>query len=203
METRSHDLSSSSSSWLAHQLSLAVDVRARLPPLRANSKKQTIRALATCCRRTTAMMRSLVFAAAALSATAFAPARPSTAVAPAAEPSLSTLVAAPRAAVVLMAVPKSRTSKKKTRQRKANWFAKANIQRERALTLGRSVLSEGEGSFIYNPDEEDDDEDDDEYEDDDEDDEDDEEDDEAQQGAASCVPGSCASGEQCLVVGPG
>merc|ERR1719298_221231 len=74
-----------------------------------------------------------------------------------------------------MAVPKSRTSKKKTRQRKANWFAKANIQRERALTLGRSVLSEGEGSFIYNPDEEDDDEDDDEYEDDDEDDEEDDE----------------------------
>ena len=128
------------------------------------------------------MMRSLAFAVAALSAThiaAFAPAR-STAVAPSAAPSLSTLVAAPRAAVVLMAVPKSRTSKKKTRQRKANWFAKANIQRERALTLGRSVLSEGEGSFIYNPDEEDDDEDDDEYEDDDEDDEDedDEEDDE-------------------------
>merc|ERR1711990_229015 len=70
------------------------------------------------------------------------------------------------------AVPKSRTSKKKTRQRKANWFAKANIQRERALTLGRSVLSEGEGSFIYNPDDEDDDEDDDdEYEDDEEDEE--------------------------------
>merc|ERR1719498_1075431 len=113
------------------------------------------------------MMRSLVFAAAALSATAFAPARPSTALAP----------VATREAVVLMAVPKSRTSKKKTRQRKANWFAKANIQRERALTLGRSVLSEGEGSFIYNPDEEDYD-DDDEYEDDDEEEEDDEEDDE-------------------------
>merc|ERR1719201_1540134 len=79
----------------------------------------------------------------------------------------------------MMAVPKSRTSKKKTRQRKANWFAKANIQRERALTLGRSVLSEGEGSFIYNPDDEDDDEDDDdEYEDDDE----EEEDDSAAQG---------------------
>ena len=122
------------------------------------------------------MMRSLVFAAAALSATAFAPARPSTALAPSAAPSLSTLVTAPRAAVVLMAVPKSRTSKKKTRQRKANWFAKANIQRERALTLGRSVLSEGEGSFIYNPDEEDDDEDD-EYEDDDEEEEDDDEED--------------------------
>ena len=126
------------------------------------------------------MMRSLAFAVAALSAThiaAFAP-RPSTALAPAAASSLSTVVA-PRAAVVLMAVPKSRTSKKKTRQRKANWFAKANIQRERALTLGRSVLSEGEGSFIYNPDEEDDDEDDDEYEDDeDEEDEDDEDDEE-------------------------
>ena len=125
------------------------------------------------------MMRSLAFAVAALSAThiaAFAP-RPSTALAPAAASSLSTAVA-PRAAVVLMAVPKSRTSKKKTRQRKANWFAKANIQRERALTLGRSVLSEGEGSFIYNPDEEDDDEDD-EYEDDDEEEEDeDDEDDE-------------------------
>ena len=119
------------------------------------------------------MLRSLVFAAAALSAThAFAPpASRSAALAPA---------VATREAVVMMAVPKSRTSKKKTRQRKANWFAKANIQRERALTLGRSVLSEGEGSFIYNPDEEDDDEDDDEYEDDDEDDEDeeDEEDDE-------------------------
>merc|ERR1719161_1297909 len=95
-------------------------------------------------------------------------------------PSLSALVAVPRAAVIMMAVPKSRTSKKKTRQRKANWFAKAKIQRERALTLGRSVLSEGEGSFIYNPDDEDDDDDDDdEYEDDDEEEEDeDEEDDE-------------------------
>jgi len=85
-------------------------------------------------------------------------------------------LAAPYAAAVIMAVPMSRTSKKKTRQRKVNWFAKANIQRERVLTLGRSVLLEGEGSFIDNPDEEDDDEDhDDEYEDDDEEDEDDEE----------------------------
>ena len=105
---------------------------------------------------------------------AFAPPARSTALAPSAQ---SALVSAPRLAVVMMAVPKSRTSKKKTRQRKANWFAKANIQRERALTLGRSVLSEGEGSFIYNPDEEDDDEDD-EYEDDEEEEDDDEEDDE-------------------------
>ena len=103
---------------------------------------------------------------------AFAPPARSTALAPSAP---SALVAAPRLAVVMMAVPKSRTSKKKTRQRKANWFAKANIQRERALTLGRSVLSEGEGSFIYNPDEEDD-EDDDEYEDDEDDEEEDDED---------------------------
>ena len=98
------------------------------------------------------MLRSLVFAAAALSAThAFAPpASRSAALAPA---------VATREAVVMMAV------------------AKANIQRERALTLGRSVLSEGEGSFIYNPDEEDDDEDDDEYEDDEDDEEDDEDED--------------------------
>ena len=61
----------------------------------------------------------------------------------------------------MMAVPKSRTSNKKIRQRKAKWFTKANIQREHAPLLGRSVLSEGVGSFIYNPDEEDDDEDDD------------------------------------------
>ena len=117
-------------------------------------------------------------ALAALSAlsqvTAFAPPARSTALAPSAQ---SALVSAPRLAVVMMAVPKSRTSKKKTRQRKANWFAKANIQRERALTLGRSVLSEGEGSFIYNPDEEDD-EDDDEYEDDEDDEDEDDEDDE-------------------------
>ena len=106
---------------------------------------------------------------------AFAPPARSAALAPSAQ---SALVAAPRLGVVMMAVPKSRTSKKKTRQRKANWFAKANIQRERALTLGRSVLSEGEGSFIYNPDEEDDDEDDDEYEDDEDDEEEDDEDDE-------------------------
>ena len=77
-----------------------------------------------------------------------------------------------RTAVVMMAVPKKRQSKMKTRQRKANWFAKADLQRERALTLGRSVLSGSASSFIYNP-EADDDEDDDE-----EDDEDDEEDDE-------------------------
>merc|ERR1712118_255433 len=97
---------------------------------------------------------------------------------------MGALVVAQRDAVMMMAVPKSRTSKKKTRQRKANWFAKANIQRERALTLGRSVLSEGEGSFIYNPDEEDDDEDDDdEYEDDDE-----EEEDEDQQAAFFIAP---------------
>ena len=54
------------------------------------------------------------------------------------------------------------------------------------MTLGRSVLSEGEGSFIYNPDEEDDDDDDDEYEDDDEEDED--EDDEGGRRGVSSEP---------------
>ena len=126
------------------------------------------------------MMRSLALAVAALSAThiaAFAP-RPSTALAPAAASSLSTAVA-PRAAVVLMAVPKSRTSKKKTRQRKANWFAKADLQRERALTLGRSVLSGSASSFIYNPEADDDDDDDEEDDEDEEEDDEDEEEEEA------------------------
>ena len=78
---------------------------------------------------------------------------------------------------IVMAVPKKRQSKMKTRQRKANWFAKADLQRERALTLGRSVLSGSASSFIYNPEADDDDDDD--EEDDEEDDEDEEEEEEA------------------------
>ncbi|KAH8065196.1 hypothetical protein JL722_2104 [Aureococcus anophagefferens] len=85
-----------------------------------------------------------------------------------------------RSAVVMMAVPKKRQSKMKTRQRKANWFAKADLQRERALTLGRSVLSGSASSFIYNP-EADDDEDDDEEDDEDEDEEDEDEDEEEEE----------------------
>ena len=38
-----------------------------------------------------------------------------------------------------MAVPKKRQSKMKTRQRKANWFAKARRQAQLALSRAKSV----------------------------------------------------------------
>ena len=57
--------------------------------------------------------------------------------------------------------PEEPKEKEEDSAAQGEWFTKANIQREHAPLLGRSVLSEGVGSFIYNPDEEDDDEDDD------------------------------------------
>ena len=44
-----------------------------------------------------------------------------------------------RVAGVEMAVPKKRQSKMKTRQRKANWFAKAKRQAALALSRGKSA----------------------------------------------------------------
>ena len=44
-----------------------------------------------------------------------------------------------RAGVVEMAVPKKRQSKMKTRQRKANWFAKTKRQATLALSRAKSV----------------------------------------------------------------
>ena len=85
-------------------------------------------------------------------------------------------VAAPgRSLVVVEAVPKKGQSKMKTRQRKANWFAKARLQKSRALTLGRSVLKNNGGSFVYIDDKGGDDEDDDEDDDDEEEEDDDDE----------------------------
>ena len=48
-----------------------------------------------------------------------------------------------------MAVPKKRTSSSKTKSRHATWVNKATIQRERAISLAKSVLSENSGSFVY------------------------------------------------------
>ena len=48
-----------------------------------------------------------------------------------------------------MAVPKKRTSSSKTKSRHATWVNKAIIQRERAISLAKSVLNENSGSFIY------------------------------------------------------
>lgn len=47
-----------------------------------------------------------------------------------------------------MAVPKKRTSKARKRARKAVWKGKAAAEAEKALSLGKSVLS-GRSSFIY------------------------------------------------------
>ena len=48
-----------------------------------------------------------------------------------------------------MAVPKKKTSKSKRDHRKAHWKRKAALQAERALSLGKSVLSGRSNSFVY------------------------------------------------------
>merc|ERR1719298_226481 len=48
----------------------------------------------------------------------------------------------PRAADPVMAVPKKRTSKMKTRSRKANWYAKARKQAELAWNRAKSLKAE-------------------------------------------------------------
>ena len=59
-----------------------------------------------------------------------------------------------------MAVPKKRTSKSKRSMRRAVWKGKARLQAQKALSLGKSVLTGQSESFVY-PEEEDDDDDDD------------------------------------------
>nr|YP_009297821.1 ribosomal protein L32 [Kumanoa americana]AOM67555.1 ribosomal protein L32 [Kumanoa americana] len=49
-----------------------------------------------------------------------------------------------------MAVPKKRTSKSKSRSRKANWKNKANNASQKAISIGKSILSGNNTSFIYN-----------------------------------------------------
>mgnify|MGYP000517696883 CR=1 FL=1 len=48
-----------------------------------------------------------------------------------------------------MAVPKKKTSKGKRNQRHAIWKAKAATAAERALSLGKSVLSGKAQGFVY------------------------------------------------------
>ena len=57
-----------------------------------------------------------------------------------------------------MAVPKKKTSKSKRDRRKAHWKRKAAKEAEKALSLGKSVLTGRSNSFVY-PTEEDEDED--------------------------------------------
>ena len=48
-----------------------------------------------------------------------------------------------------MAVPKKKTSNAKRDQRKATWKRKANLQAQRALSLGKSILTGRAEGFIY------------------------------------------------------
>jgi large subunit ribosomal protein L32 len=51
-----------------------------------------------------------------------------------------------------MAVPKKKTSKAKRDQRRATWRRQAALQAQKALSLGKSVLS-GRSTFVYPQDE--------------------------------------------------
>jgi large subunit ribosomal protein L32 len=48
-----------------------------------------------------------------------------------------------------MAVPKKKTSKSKRDKRKATWKSKANLQAQRALSLGKSILTGRASGFVY------------------------------------------------------
>nr|YP_009546606.1 ribosomal protein L32 [Gelidium kathyanniae]AYO27954.1 ribosomal protein L32 [Gelidium kathyanniae] len=48
-----------------------------------------------------------------------------------------------------MAVPKKRTSKSKSRSRKANWKRKARIAAKKSVSLAKSLLNDKQNSFIY------------------------------------------------------
>ncbi len=47
-----------------------------------------------------------------------------------------------------MAVPKKKTSKSKRDKRRATWRRKADLQAQKALSLGKSILS-GRSTFVY------------------------------------------------------
>ncbi|MGC1308277.1 MAG: 50S ribosomal protein L32 [Phormidesmis sp.] len=58
-----------------------------------------------------------------------------------------------------MAAPKKKTSKSKRNSRKATWNHKAAVQAQRALSLGKSVLTNQSNSFEYPSDDDEDDDD--------------------------------------------
>ncbi len=58
-----------------------------------------------------------------------------------------------------MAVPKKKTSKSKRNHRKAFWKRKAALEAQKALSLGKSVLTGRSNSFVYPTEEEEEDED--------------------------------------------
>ena len=58
-----------------------------------------------------------------------------------------------------MAVPKKKTSKSKRDSRRSHWKRQAEYQAQKALSMGKSVLSGRAKGFYYPTDEDDDDED--------------------------------------------
>jgi large subunit ribosomal protein L32 len=48
-----------------------------------------------------------------------------------------------------MACPKKKTSNGKRDQRRATWKRKANLQAQRAMSLGKSVLTGRAAGFVY------------------------------------------------------
>jgi large subunit ribosomal protein L32 len=57
-----------------------------------------------------------------------------------------------------MAVPKKKTSKSKRDMRRATWKRKAQAQAQKALSIGKSILTGRAEGFIYPQDEEEEDE---------------------------------------------
>lgn len=55
---------------------------------------------------------------------------------------------------LIMAVPKKKTSKSKRDSRKATWKRKAALAAQKALSLGKSVLTGRSKSFVYPTEEE-------------------------------------------------
>ncbi|MGL5032592.1 MAG: 50S ribosomal protein L32 [Microcystaceae cyanobacterium] len=53
-----------------------------------------------------------------------------------------------------MAVPKKKTSKSKRDKRRANWRHQAAVEAQKALSLGKSILTGRSNSFVYPQDEE-------------------------------------------------
>ena len=48
-----------------------------------------------------------------------------------------------------MAVPKKKTSKSKRDMRKATWKRKADLQAQKALSIGKSILTGRAKGFVY------------------------------------------------------
>lgn len=55
-----------------------------------------------------------------------------------------------------MAVPKKKTSKSKRDMRRANWKRKAAAEAQKALSLGKSILTGRAKGFVYPQDEDED-----------------------------------------------